>query len=443
MNKIIFLLLLVFLLLRCGGIQQANLEKEKFDVHDILSKSSYLEDLNQLVDSIQLHHPQPYEFIAKENFAKLVQNKKASITNATTVSEFVWLCQSITAAVGCGHTSVSIENVLDINPAIFFPMTVRYVDAKLYVIDPLSNKASVTVGTEILSINGLDVEVLKDKISMNIPSDGYNESLQDFYANNYFRVFCAFQLGFPKEYRIVVNQNKHPKEIKLKASDENISRKNHLSNCKNNLCFEVDTANNLGIITIRSFVYYNENFTEFESFVDSSFTQLNLLGLENLVIDLRSNGGGDPFCASYLLQHISDKPFRYYKDKSTVYYRELEKIMLLHKNRFKGKPFILTNGGCFSTTGHFSSLVKTLDVGLFVGQETGATYSCNANQRTFLLKNTGVFTSIATQTYQTDVEGLKKNEGILPDYPIEPELSDILKDSDLEMEKVIHLINEK
>jgi hypothetical protein len=61
----------------------------------------------------------------------------------------------------------------------------------------------------------------------------------------------------------------------------------------------------------------------------------------------------------------------------------------------------------------------------------------------FNLNNTGLFASVATQTYQTDVVGFKKDEGIFPDFLIVPELLDVMNDSDLEMEKVIELINGK
>ena len=112
MKKIIFLTFLVFFTSLYSSGQNTNSNTNKFDVHELLSKSSYLEDLNQLVDSIQTYHPQPYEFITKEAFENFIKNKKELITDSTTISEFAWLCSSLMAGVGCGHTNVSIENKL-------------------------------------------------------------------------------------------------------------------------------------------------------------------------------------------------------------------------------------------------------------------------------------------------------------------------------------------
>ena len=178
-------------------------------------------------------------------------------------------------------------------------------------------------------------------------------------------------------------------------------------------------------------------------FIDSCFKQIELNKLENLVIDVRNNYGGDPYCASYLLQYIAVEPFRYYKKNSTKWYSDLEQMTPLKKNNFSGALYVLINGGCFSTTGHFVSLLKAKTSTIFIGQETGATYSCNANSITFQLKNTGIYTSVATEIYQTDVTSFLKSKGILPHYTIYPKLYDIINNLDLEMEKVINLINER
>jgi len=422
---------------------QGNVTQTKYDVHETFSKSIYLEDLNQLVDSIKLYHPQPYEFITEESFDLFVETKKKSISDSTTISEFVWLCKSVMAIVGCGHTSTSVENVLALNPSMFFPMEIFYIDDKLYVINPLSNKKIINPGDEIISINGIDVKTLKREINATINSDGYISSLKELQTNENFRAYCAFQLNFPPTFTVKIKTSICIKTLELKASKEKSTKINYLSKCKDNLCFEEDLSNSLGIITIRSFNFYNDKLPEFKMFIDSCFKQVELNKLENLVIDVRNNYGGDPYCASYLLQYIATKPFRYYKKNSIKWYSDLEQMIPLKKNNYTGELYVLINGGCFSTTGHFVSLLKANIPTTFIGQETGATYSCNANPISFQLKNTGIYTSVATEIYQTDVTGFLKSKGILPHYTISPRLNDIVNNLDLEMEKVIDLINER
>lgn len=422
---------------------QGNTTQTKYDVHETFSKSIYLEDLNQLVDSIKSYHPQPYEFITEENFNLFVDRKKKSISDSTTISEFVWLCRSVIAIVGCGHTSTSVENVLALNPSMFFPMEVVYVSNKLYVINPLSNKEIIDQGDEIISINGVDVQKLKREINITINSDGYISSLRELQTNANFRAYCAFQLNFPPTFTVEIKTATGIKALELKASKEKSTKVNYLSQCKDNLCFEKDLSNSLGIITIRSFNFYNDKLPKFKEFIDNCFKQVEFNKLENLVIDVRNNYGGDPYCASYLLQHIATKPFRYYKKNSTKWYHDIEQMIPPKKNNYNGKLYVLINGGCFSTTGHFVSLIKANMQATFIGQETGATYTCNANTISFFLKNTGIYASVATEIYQTDVTNFIKSKGIFPNYVVTPKLTDIINDKDLEMEKVVDLINTK
>jgi len=99
-------------------------------------------------------------------------------------------------------------------------------------------------------------------------------------------------------------------------------------------------------------------------------------------------------------------------------------------NRFKGKPYILINGKCASTTGQLCALIKEGKFGIFVGQETGATYRCNATVRSHTLANTSITPFVATRTFESNVEYISKNKGISPDYEIKPSISDLLKNED-------------
>ncbi len=413
-------------------------ETKRYELNDRLPKSNYLEDLDQLVDSIRINHPQPYEFISKSDFDNQIALIKASITDSTTISEFAWICNSIAATVGCLHTSTNSRNI-NFSPNQFFPVKVHYSNAKLFVTAPDALNTELTRGTEILSINGVDIAELKNGISRHISSDGYNQGFIDAIINRYFGYFAAFQLNFPPVYKVEVMDGHARKELLINHKTPDETEASESTSIKD-LDFSIDPAEQIAKIGIKSFVYYDERLPIFKSFIDSCFTQIEQNNIGNVVIDLRDNGGGDPFCAAHLLQYISKKSFRYYKKGSTTYYKSLEKKINPFKNRFKGNLFVLINSGCASTTGHLSSILKYNHIGILIGSETGATYSCNANNITFKLKHSGIDAFVATKIYQTDVSGFKKSQGIVPDYPVLRSIDDILSERDVEMEKVRELI---
>ncbi|PHR44649.1 MAG: hypothetical protein COA32_14755 [Fluviicola sp.] len=410
---------------------------ELYDVHDLLSKSAYLEDLEQLVDSIKTYHPQPYEFISEQDFDYSVNHTKQLITDSTTIAQFSWMCNSITAMVGCLHTSTNSGNILRYLPDMFFPVKAQFVDNKLYLMETYTD---LKPGLEILKINDVDVLRIKKEIAAHISSDGYNHNFTDAIINEHFSYFCTTQLNFPTTYQIEVQENGIKKKVDLKR-DSLINGNNVAPLKPENLDFSINASENLATITIRSFVYYDERLPVFKSFIDSCFRQIESKQIENVVIDLRDNGGGDPYCAAHLLQYISNEPFRYYKKSTTSAYKDLEKKIKPFENNFNGNLYVLINSLCASTTGHLSSILAHKNLGTLIGSETGATYSCNAHNIQFELENTGIRAFIATKTYQTDVVGMKKNRGILPDYEINRSLEDIIDKKDLEMEKVMELID--
>ncbi|UTW66177.1 hypothetical protein KFE94_16225 [bacterium SCSIO 12643] len=422
--------------------QQVFAQSDRYDVDEVLSKAAYLEDLNQLVDSIQTYHPQPYEFISKDDFERFVHQKKDAITDSTTIGEFSWICNAIAAKVGCVHTYTSAGNILNFSPEMFFPVKVQYIDSKLYITDTYAPHTELKPGVEILKINGMDVLDLKTKIAAHISSDGYNKKYTDARTNRSFGYFCAYQLNFPKVYKIEILENGVQKEVVLHRELPNKAQQ--ASNTPTeNLNFTLKTSENLAIVTIKSFVYYHDQLPVFKSFIDSCFNQIKLHDIENVVVDLRGNGGGDPYCAVHLLQYISNDPFRYYKKGTTTYYKDLEEEIIPFENNFSGKLYVFMNSLCTSTTGHLCSILKQNNLGTLIGSETGATYSCNANTINFALKNTGIHASVATKTYQTDVTGFTKNRGIIPDYQTHINLADILDKKDVELEKAMELILDK
>ncbi|MCX7772232.1 MAG: peptidase S41, partial [Clostridia bacterium] len=60
-----------------------------------------------------------------------------------------------------------------------------------------------------------------------------------------------------------------------------------------------------------------------------------------------------------------------------------------------------------------------------------------------VLKNTKMKLHYSTETFRTAVENMVLGQGILPDYPIEPTIDDLLAGKDMEMAKALELIGQK
>jgi len=103
---------------------------------------------------------------------------------------------------------------------------------------------------------------------------------------------------------------------------------------------------------------------------------------------------------------------------------------------------IICKAKSLPTSGHFISLVKYHDIGILVGQESGSTFSCNDNSKSFVLPNTRIGGKVARTTFETAVTGFRWDSGILPDHVVEPNLRDIIDGVDTIMEYALDLISE-
>ena len=413
------------------------------NINKILALKDYQQDFEEMVEILLKKHPQPYAFISEDSLKNLINHQYDKITDSTTMGGFLWICLEVVSAINCGH-SIVWSNELDKLPkSMLFPMNVRYDGTKLYIIDAKKNSNKLSAGDEILAINGVNVDLLHKEIFKHLPSDGYNKTNKQENANVYFRYMCAMFYNFPTSFIITVKLNGKIEEVKLKEAEDLDPTKTFLDNCENNLCFDMNMESNTATITIRSFGYYGKKRTPiFKTFIDSCFYQVKENKIENLIIDLRNNGGGNPFCGSYLLQHIANKPYTYFH-KSVKRYSKLKKTIHPKPNAFKNKPYILINGKCFSTTGHFCSLVKENNLGIFIGNETGGTYTCNDFSKNFTLKNTNLTFRVARQICKTTATTLTNKHGIIPDHYLIPDIDNILNNTDTVLNYTLRLIEKE
>jgi len=193
------------------------------------------------------------------------------------------------------------------------------------------------------------------------------------------------------------------------------------------------------VMTVKTFSYY-DRVGYFRDFMDRSFRQIKEKGIENLILDLRGNDGGDPFCAVILYSYLEKEPAPYFAEPYGKY-AELAKSVPLPENRFTGQLYTLLDGRCGSTNGHFCALLKYHRIGKFVGTPSGSTYKCNAGKNTEVqLDKTSVILTLGRSTYAAAVEGMDKTKPIMPDYPVKETYQDFLDGKDVYLEAALRLI---
>ena len=207
---------------------------------------------------------------------------------------------------------------------------------------------------------------------------------------------------------------------------------------------------NIAVLTLATFFngFLNTTGENFRHFLDSSFNDLKDKKVTKLVIDLRSNQGGNDNNGEMLYSYLTPKPFMYYASLETVKGKITDKVnaelgwQQPDSNNFKGKVYILINGRSFSGTAEFSSIAKSNRRALFIGEECGGGYYGNTSggEDMVTLPNSQITVRVPLVKYTLAVKKTRlKDGGVMPDHFIYPTISDIIEKRDPQLDYTLQL----
>ena len=225
----------------------------------------------------------------------------------------------------------------------------------------------------------------------------------------------------------------------------------------------------------------------FRSYLDEVFPKIDSSEIQHLIIDLRDNYGGSDPNGPYLFSYLAQTPFRYfnrYETRAGLSEEELNRIgccisseevdfikavsttdgngqMLLtnfeqsgfqdpstlispKSNAFRGQLYLLVNGGSFSVTADFCSLVHDRKRGIVIGEESGGGYYGNTSgmNKLLLLPSSGLRANINFIKFVNHRSAALGTfgRGVLPDHTVKPSQQDIAEGNDPELAFALKLI---
>lgn len=417
-----------------------NRNKNKF--YKKYSKQQYLDDLEELAQTLTTVNPHPYKSISRDHFWNVVEQKKEVITENTTYAEFIWHCSELVANINCGHSAIPFyfQQESEMLPdSLRFPMELFYVDGRVYVVNSLTNSGSIQPGTELFSINGKSITKILEDIFKHISSQGIvGSSTKRHFFNAFSSAIIPYSLNFPKSYEVVVKGQQKP--IALNKLDKFTSELKNINSCNNTLCLDF-IQENTALLTIKHWDFYGSRFSILQKFIDESFKQIIEKNPQNLLIDVRGNGGGNSEGAAYVLQYLAKQPFTYYK----VAPRNSRKLKPLNpfKGTYQGNVYILSDGRSGSTTGQFLAFTKHHNIGTLVGEESNGAIFYTGGQKMFRLKNTGVFYLVGRYIHINNIDSISEKRGVLPHHYSVQTVNDYLNGIDTTLNYVLDLINKE
>lgn len=428
---------------------------ENYSQSQEFSREEVLKDLDTLKNLLEKSHYNLYAYTTKKEFDKNFKEIKNSFSeDSISLKEVVGKFQQVISKANTGHAEIDFPAVSYIsyaqNGGKVFPLEIALEDNKAYIRKNYSANPEVKLGSEILEINGIEINEILSLIYPHISAERpyLKKAKIEFWSfpRLYWQIF-----GEENEFYFSVEENGEVKKYYLKSvsamEDYEYKRKDLLSS-ERKFKFYGNTA------------YLNPgNFSgdekTYQSFIDSAFAVINKKESENLFIDLRNNAGGNNSFSDYLVSYFADKPFQwnssftlktsaYLKqntrknnDTTEAYFQEIlehrngeiypfhfnEKQPLEPKKRYKGNVYTLINRQTYSQAAVTAALIQDYQFATLAGEETGDFPTLYASLFTYELPNTGVPVKIP-KGYMVRVNGSEKPEGVIPDIKIQDHLLD-------------------
>ncbi|MEZ4983945.1 MAG: S41 family peptidase [Saprospiraceae bacterium] len=460
MRKIIFSALVV--LTTQIGTAQSLIE---YAVEDL--KADFLE----LREHLETKNPITYLYRTREEVTIFLDSIEQNINKPMTELDFYRLISPVSSFIKDGHNlimpSTETLSFIDQNP-YNLPIQVAYINNEVYVTANYSANDLLQPQSKIYAINNHSIDSILNRLYLVLPREGLQTQLTNYYINKWFRFFYHLHFGFEESYKIEYSYlDDDVKEIVIRGLPlDDIIEKKKVDRPKKGISVTMlDRVQHAAILNVPSFApttlkdAFNQR--NFKKELDNCFDTIFHKNIKHLVIDVRENGGGNPVYAVYLLKYLMNEPFVQAIEGRVVNNEEEDDVIKRTRKKwypwygigrykpkrknYNGKVYVLISDGTFSAAVEFCSTLRKYKRATFLGVETGGNpiiMTGNYLKEYRALKNTGITHYSGSICTIYDELKLNDGRGIIPAYPVQINIENIILNIDACLEKTISLMLE-
>lgn len=428
-------------------------QSKSYDPAHLYSVSELQTDFKFLQATLEKTHPNLYLYTPKEKLNLFFDSLYKCIVKPLSELGFYNLVTLINSKVKDGHTMLlpgeEAGNYFNEN-AKFFPFYIAILNNRLYVNMNCSADTLIKEGAEIVNINGNNTKDILNYLLTRQIRDGNNQTYPVWILTTYFKEYLSFSFGHPNTFSITYKTNKAdtltktinalPKDSIRFYKQLKYSKRSSIVSEKQGIILQINKQLSIATLSIKSFdndILKSVYKQDFDSTIKKMFNQIYEGHIQNLILDIRNNQGGDFEPGKLLLSYLLHQPIKY-----LPYCSESETI-IPKQNGFKGDLYVLINGGSFSSTAILSSYLETTKKAVFIGEETaGNKIIISGNPIDTILPNTKIRFKISTTRYV-----IRKNynfgHGIIPNYQTAFTIDDIIADKDIAKELALSIISKQ
>jgi uncharacterized protein (TIGR03435 family) len=427
-------------------------------------------DLRILRQALEEGHPGIYRYTPKPELDRVFDDVAARLNHPMTALQLYRVLAPAVARIKCGHTALAPSRAIELRLADepLLPIEAAILGGKVYVARDFSEEG-IPAGAEIQSINDVPIAGILRSMLTVVHGDGDSDTAGP-YRLSHGRGFArqlSLIAGVRAPFRVRYSLAGQSAQATL--TGQRLKAMDGPSNDADHVSWKMLDDGITGLLKISAFAGDAGVF-------DGAFQELDRRKATHLILDVRDNGGGEDELGRRLFAYFADRPFRYYRDLTLnalsfrflqyvpdhnalpANMRDLAKPGADHKYHFIGHPnwgiqqpalphfggrvLVLMNGGSFSTTCEFLSMLHARGGATFIGEETGGGYYGNTSgdAAKVVLPNSKLVLPLPLVGYYMAIDGTQQGaHGIRPDYPVEYSIDDVLAGRDKAMEIAVRL----
>lgn len=463
----------------------------------LLSVKDYQHDLQVFRQIYTKANAGLYKYRTRARIDSIFAAAAKAITPSTSFLDFYKQLCTIVDFTGSCHNDVQLPHEVDsmlTKETAFFPLPVKIISGKALVnID----SSAIPAGAAIISINQVAITDIMKSLYKYVTTDGYNVTGKLLYMGDDFPFYYRLEYGPFAQFHVqYMPANSHEictttlTAINYAAYKKNYARRHSLptdTTLYRKYAFRTIDPLHTAVLTVNTFAWggiKRERHKKYAAFLDSVFKVLKETpSINNLVIDIRKNTGGDDPNDLLLFSYLATQKYKenktaftlfqqvplkqYYVAEDSTDISELEKDLKEEHNIFKngryyqsprfnpfwspkpnafrGNLYMLTGPAVASAGSLFAALVRSEQRAVVIGEETlGGYYGHTGHIPVeYKLPHSGIITGFSI----VDLEQWVKQDprfpagrGIMPDHLVPQTTAGFLNNTDIALNFVLALI---
>lgn len=165
--------------------------------------------------------------------------------------------------------------------------------------------------------------------------------------------------------------------------------------------YEIDEERSLAILTLDSCTYNDE----YRSCLKQLFTEVKDKHIQQVAVDLRSNGGGNSLVANEFIRYLDADQYNTTSDKWRLGCFQVSSGNHVMENKkqedllFHGNVYVLTSPNTFSSAMIFAQYITDNNLGTIIGEAPGNTPNGYGEVAGFKLPNSQMYMQISTKEF--------------------------------------------